>query len=495
MTGQVRRWVWWLFFSSLLVIGGVGVWAVSYRVGYLFWPGLDLNGGMVGFESLVFHLLDGWAPFLLVGALFSWFIIPFRRYLRDFNVRVKIKGVLQWGASKSEGDFGLWGRRGAVLVLICSLVLFCLFAVYPYVSSVNPEGNTVGIDLSAYEAMMEEMVEQEGGDLVPYTFLRFKDRALGLLLIFSVYRITEFPLLVVLKFVPILLGSALILSTFYFVGEATQDWTLSSLTALFTAFSYHVTVGMLGALFSNWMALTWVYLFSGFMMKGLREESWKWTTLAATALVSMLFTHLYTWAMVIGVLTVYTFLTVGSWMHGKKDVTWNLKAVTAIIIVNVAVEFLRNLAIGSLNVAGEAVAVAESRMALHFIPEFWSHLEHLFQISMYGFYQNPLILVLTLVGALLICLKDQSFHRYLASWFILSSLLFLPSASKSQWRILYNLPLPILTALAFNHLRKYLQPIEKPQTNTLQHLTILLVTLATTNYGLRCARKLLELFV
>jgi len=146
------------------------------------------------------------------------------------------------------------------------------------------------------------MDEGDWLDAVSYAFFTLSDRPLSVLLMFGAHRITGFSSLTVLKFMPLLLGPFLILAMFYFMLEATGDWTVSSLAALLAAFSYPVTVGMLGGLFSNWIGLIAVYLFSGLMMRSMRMRSWRWGFLTALTLVSVLFTHAYTWGLLIGVL-------------------------------------------------------------------------------------------------------------------------------------------------------------------------------------------------
>ncbi|MFW6117499.1 MAG: hypothetical protein ACOC6G_02830 [Thermoproteota archaeon] len=339
---------------------------------------------------------------------------------------------------------------------------------------------------------MSQMEENKGWNLIPYTFSRFKDRPLGLLMMFSMQKITGTSSLTVLKFIPSLLGPALVLTMFYFMWEATQNWTVSSLTALVAAFSYPVTIGMLVGLLSNWTALIGVYLFSALMMKSMREKEWKWIILSASTLVLVLFTHLYTWAMVMGVLGVYTLLMIILRMREEKDVQWPLKNLIAILTCNVGVHFIRDLLSGS---TGKAAAVAGSRLSLEFLPLFWSNLQKTLQTSLHKFYLNPLILLLTLIGAFLVCLRKKPVHHYLISWLIISSLFIVLGDYNAQWRILYNLPLPILATFGFDHILRFIDSFEILKINTLKLICILLVVLINANYGLRCTYQLLEIFV
>lgn len=500
--GGFQGLAWWLILSCFLILLVIEVWSVAVRISYLFPPSVPyqgLNRWILDLETNIFYFPAGLAPFLLVGVLFSWVILPFKRYWTKMRVRVGIGSkVITLGGNEKAGGLqkgsGSFGLNLSVLMVICSLILVCFLAVYPYFPSVNPEGDYVGIDVPAYESMMGEMEENDGWNLIPYTFSRFRDRPLGLLLMFAVQKVAGVSSMMVLKFTPLLLGSALVLSMAYFMGEVTQDRTVASLTALIAAFSYPVTLGMLGGLFSNWMTLIWVYLFSALMMKSMREKKWKWVVLSASTLLLALFTHLYTWAMLMGVLGVYFLFMVVVWWRGK-DVKWPLKTVGAIMVGNVAVDFIRNGLTGSVEVAGEAISVAESGLSLEFLPMFWSNIQWTLHMSMHKFYLNALILSFALIGAFMVCFTDRSVHRYLVSWLILSSVFSLLSQSQSQWRILYNLPLPILATFGFNYLRKRLHFLKNHKGNLLPFLFILFVVLINVNYGFRCAHYLLEFFV
>jgi hypothetical protein len=456
----------------------------------------DSSWWAVHLETRLFYLPAGPVPPVFVVMLFSWLFIPMRRYLLAVRVRVKIGQRIKtfWGRSKLSRKPEIFGPRFSALALACAIGLALFFALYPYFSGLNPDGKHVGIDLPNYERMLLDMEDAAGSNAVSYAFFNLTDRPLGVLFMFGMHKTTGFSSLTVLKFMPLLLGPSLILAMFYFVLEATGDWTVSSLAALLAAFSSPVTVGMLGALFSNWIALVEVYAFSGLIMRSMRKHSWVFAFLSGATLVSVLFTHAYTWAILMGVLGVYGLLLLVSGLRGK-DTGWKAKAVVAIIVGNLVMDFLKNWLLGSVGVAREVVHVVQSGLALEFLEQFWSNLNWTLQKTMGGFYMNPLILFLALFGAFLVCLRDRPVDRYLVSWLVLSSVLFIFGSHNVQWRILYNLPITIFAAFGLDRVRRWLQSIDGREAKILVYLCILLVLLMNANYGFCCAYHILEAFV
>ncbi len=500
---RVHKLFFWLFISSLLVLLAVEFLSLSRWILYPFCPSIsyeDSSWWPVHLETNLFYLPASLAPFVLAITLFLWIMIPLRRYLRIVRARVRIgeRVITLWDERKSSSERlakpEMFGLKFSVLALACSIGFASVFAVYPYLPSLNPDGKHVGIDLSDYEEWLFEMSKGDWLEAGAYAFFSHRDRPLSVLLIFGGHQITSFSPRTTLKFMPLLLGPSLIVAAFYFLLEATENWTVSSIAALLAALSYPVTVGVLGALFSNWMALVMVFLFSGLMMRSMRERSWWWAIFAGLAMVFVLFMHSYTWGMLIGVLGIYGLLLVVLGVRGEK-VWWKLKVVSVIVIVNVVTDVVRNWLLGSVGVAREVVSEAGSKLALEFLGQFWSGLNWALQEPMGGFYMNFVVLFLALIGAFFICLRDEPVHRYLTSWLMLSSVLFILGSSTAKWRILYNLPVTIFAAIGLYYVSRRLRSLEIRHARVLESLCILLVVLINVNYGFRCAHYLLEAFV
>lgn len=499
---RIHKLILWLLISALFILLTIELLSLTRWISHPFHPSTpyqDSSWWAVHLETTLFYIPAGLAPLIFVVTIFSWLVIRLWKYLGVARIRVKIgrSGITFRDRPKTCLDPPvkpeMFAPRFFVLALICSIALSSLFAIYPYLPSLNPEGRYIGIDFSAYEQWLREMDEGDGLNAMSYAFFTLRDRPLSVLLMFGAYKITGLSSRTILKFMPLILSPCLVLAMFYFAFEATGDWTICSLAALLAALSYPVTGGMLGALFSNWIGLIGVYFFSGLLMRSIKERSWPWVFLTASTLVSVLFAHNYTWVIVIGVLGAYALLLGVLGMRGK-NVWWKIKIVGAIIGLNVIADIVRNLLLGSVGVAGEAVGVAKSRFALEFIGQFWSRLNWTINDAMGGFYMNFVVLFLAFIGAFLVCLRDKPVHRYLASWLVLSSVLFILGNGEAQWRILYDIPISIFAAFGLDYMRRRLGSLGSREGKILESLCILLVVLVNANYGFRCAHHLLETF-
>ncbi len=499
---RVHKFMLWLLFFPLFVLLAIEFLSLARWSSYPFYPSTpyqDPSWWPVHLETELFYLPAALTPLVFVVTLFSWVVIPLRRYIGTVRVQVGIgQRVIALGRRKTSFEPlakpEMFRRKFSVLVLACSIGLASLFAIYPYFPSINPEGRHVGIDLPHYEQMLSTMEEGNGLNAISYAFFTKTERPLSVLFMFGAHKITGFTSQTVLKFMPLLLGPSLILAMFYFLLEATGDWTISSLATLLAAFSYPVTVGTLGGLFSNWMGLVEVYLFSGLMMRSMRTRSWRRVFLTASTMVLVLFTHAHTWGLLIGVLGLHALVLVFLGVRGK-NVWWEFKVVGAIIAGNVAVDVVKNWLLGSVGVAREAVSVARSGLALEFLVQFWSNLSWTLQNTMGGFYMNPVVLFLALIGAFFVCLRGRPVHRYLALWLMLSSVFFMFGNRNVQWRILYVLPVAIFAAFGLNYVRRLLGSLVSREAKILESLCILLVVLVNANYGFRCAHHLIEAFI
>lgn len=495
---RVHKFMLWLLFFTLFILVAIEFLSLARWISWPFYQSMsyeDSSWWAVHLETELFYLPAGLVPLVFVVMIFSWIVIPIARYLGPIRVRVRIgqRMLTLSGGRKTSlerpAKSEMFGRKFSALALVCSIGLASLFAIYPYLPSVNPDGRHVGLDLPSYEQWLCEMDEGDWLNAVSYAFFTLSDRPLSVLLMFGAQEITGFSPLTVLKFMPLLLGPFLILAMFYFMLEATGDWTVSSLAALLAAFSYPVTVGMLGGLFSNWIGLIAMYLFSGLMMRSMRMRSWRWGFLTALTMVSVLFTHAYTWGLLIGVLGSYALLLVVLGIRGE-NVWWKFKLVAAIIAGNVVVDVVRNWLLGSVGVAREVVSVAQSGLAFEFLGQFWSELNWTFQNTMGGFYMNPVVLFLALLGAFFVCLRNKTVHRYLALWLMLSSVFFVLGNRTVQWRILYDLPITVFAAFGLDYVRRRLRSLGSYEAKILESLCILLVVLVSANYGFRCAYNL-----
>lgn len=455
----------------------------------------------VHLETQLFYVTAGLAPVLFYFSLFSWIFRPMgglRRSLRGLLERIERRLVEFDGQPvstfRSKRVLKGLDLKYSISILVCSVALTSFYVLYPHLLGLNPEQPYIGTDIPHYGRMMHEM---GGGGLLntlSYAFSRFKDRPLPLLMMYGLWRTTGLSALTVAQFIPLLLGPLFILATYYFMSESTGNSLMSPLAVLFAVSSYPITVGLYAGFLSNWAALVEVYLFSVFFLRSVNGRSWKWFFFATLTLLACLFTHSNTWGMLMGVLGVYALLRLIRWLrrHGSL---WDFKMLVVMMVTNLVADVTRNHMLGLTEAATEVVCVGRSNLALKPWTEFCRILTVAFQRGMGGFYINPLMLSLALVGLLTLTLKDDPFHWYLTSWPLASLFPVMLGNHTIQTRILYNLPIHIFAVLGTNFILTLIQRLLKPrEAKILRLLLISLFVLVNLNYGFRCTFQLSKWF-
>jgi hypothetical protein len=210
--------------------------------------------------------------------------------------------------------------------------------------------------------------------------------------------------------------------------------------------------------------------------------------------ISLLFTHSWAWGMTLGILFVYLLFTLLKTRFGG-DSRFEIQGLLMIILVNIMVGELRNIALGWSAGNFGTVQVAQSTVSIGSITSLWTNTLYTFFHTMYGFLVNPMALSLAILGGLVAVHSDRPLNRYLTSWLVCSSIFFvLSSGWVLQSRILFNIPLPVFETLGLialsNAIRKYSDPDKSSSITTLIILFVLLVTL---NYAFRCAFAMSQL--
>jgi hypothetical protein len=440
-------------------------------------------------ESRVFYAVASLTPVLFTLFIFSWIAKPLLRILKVKDLRLKIRGRdFSLGLSKSPLQRYATQRWTEMLILVFLAAAAVSLALYPYSPALNTTGHYVGYDIKYYAGQWLPSMANRTSILetVAYTFSKFSDRPLSLLLMYTVYKATGLSTWTVAMFFPVILAPMIVLAVYYFSREAGFNQTATILAAIFTLFSYHIITGIFAAFLSNWIALIGVYVFSGLLMRATRLNSWLYGCLAVTLAVLLLFTHAGTWGMLMGVIAVYAVIQVLQNLRRMGSFPWwELKLAVVMLGVNAAAVVLRNWFL-SLGSEVEVLSVAQGGVSLQNLASFWSTTNYTVQFYLFGTFSNPLMIFLSLIGALVVITKKDQIHMYLASWLVASVVPFTLGNSVVQCRILYNLPIVIFAALGFSSLLSLLKNAEEPKRHRWLYLMIAItVIFIGLNYAFR----------
>src|SRR3989441_3319097 len=407
-----------------------------------------------GFSSLdtnIYAFLAPLSTIFLLGLLYAWLIRlgtrEARHYSRRFEKLIQffsepfqtlVSPVKTRSLSDSARTFKILSHPR--LLLAISLATSVLLALVPYRADLNPTGRLVGIDSPLYVTWINQMLARPFPQALEYSFVEGLDgsRPLLLVLLYAIASLGVSPTQII-EYLPAILAPLLALSTYIFVrfGQGTKG--LAGLTALFTPFSFYLTVGLWGGYYANMLALIFVFLFLTLLLTFSRSPTPRKYGLMFALSVALFLTHPWTWILIITACLVFAFS-----LWRETHLTIHLKSIAGIVIAGVALDVLKSTIFATPTVAADlATKLPNSGQA----SSFWVNLVDGLLYTHSGLLGNWIILGVGLFACFALRFKDR-FERLVLLWVAIASIPFLILDSYNQTRIVYDLPIPVLMATA-----------------------------------------------
>src|SRR5437773_10507533 len=321
-----------------------------------------------------------------------------------------------------------------------SLVLSVLIVFVPYRPDLNPTATLVGIDSPTYVGWVGQMLALPLPAALRYSFVTGLDgsRPLLLVLLYLVASAGISPSQI-FEFLPMVLAPLLSLSIYTFVRYGNGSARFAGLTALFSSVSFYSTVGLWGGYYANWLALILVYLFLTSLLVFSRSPSKIRYGSTYALSVALFLTHPWTWVLIATVCLVFS---VTLWKETRNLV--HLKSITGIIATGIILDLVKSWAFSSRSVAADVATKAPNAGVLL---SFWNNLVDGLLFTHGALLANWLVLGLGRLGVLVLRFKAW-FERRLLLWVAVPSIAFVLLDSYHQARIVYDLPIPVLTTIA-----------------------------------------------
>lgn len=421
--GEFEEYMFWVL---VLLTGFEGIALIHW----VFLP-LGFVSPLIWFADLelaLFYVFAHLAPLMVISIIFILFLKPLvQRYLR-------VKGEFLTSRLHSKDEF--YGEKIHLYswtLLALSLVISVIGALYPYSSSINPEGVPVGVDVHYY---LEWMVPVEQSLYSAFTVAN-GSRPMMLLMIYVFQHGFGFGALEAVKYLPILLNPLFVLSVFFMVLHATEDWEWASLASLFSASGFAITVGMYSYFLTNMLGLILIFSAIGFLFKAIRTRS-KVFLASASALGSLaVYTHPWTFTQYYAATALFLIYK----YFRDKRFNESLIVLTYLGITGF-VDVLKGL-MGGLEVYGAITSTAPNVIEL---TRFWSNNIFAFRQMYGGLLSNTVLLGLATFGVYSLN-RRKPYHLFLSLLLLVSSLYYLMVDGSDQTKLLYNIPFGVLASL------------------------------------------------
>ena len=397
--------------------------------------------------GLILLLFLAWPLRLLLGA--------YRRSHRKYHARLR----LSFAAPISPGTDWMTSSRIPLLAMLASLAGSLFVGAYPYLHTINPKStHFIGYDVNIfYYHFLHHMLGLSPLSAVGYSL---KNARAGFLILQYALALLTGSAGLAIRVVPAILGVLLAITTYFFVKTGSGDRVLAGTAALFAAFSFQVVSGINAGFDADWLAMCEVLVFLSLLIVALNRQDRRYVYLSVVASVLILFTHPWTWLVILGVVVTYSLFTlVQASMNGDlSSLRFELTTVVSILAIDVAIDVVKGL-LGSSSGVQDVSSGSATSLSLANIPTVLGSLHLTLQTFLGGALDNSVIIVFAIVGVIALPDLQQRMNRLLLSWMAVASvglLVYGFSTDFLQARVILLAPLQVLAAVGFLSVVRYL---------------------------------------
>lgn len=354
------------------------------------------------------------------------------------------------------------------LALLC--ISGVLMAGYPYLGSVNPFNNNLGIDLKDYIVNLDSMSSD------PLNAFRVKEgsRPTIYLLLWGVQSILGLDSVLTVRVIYILLNILMVLSAYFFANTMFNDKKIALLGSFFTLFGFPVVVGMSAGFLANMLAIVFQNLSLGLLFSSIGKKSGK--SLAGAILFGILvsLTHPWTFDQYTGVVAI---LAISEILRHRVKILEIIEAkfvITYVLVLGLG-EFIRSFLIKGI---GGSTALGELIGGFTSLSSFWEGV-NLSTWTVYGGLFGSCIILFPVLYALVSLNMSRIEEYYLSLFMFSTSIIWLVGNAIIKDRLLYNTPLWLLSSFGTVSI------LRGRESEYLEKIIMSFIIIAQVNYALR----------
>src|SRR6266700_552005 len=323
--------------------------------------------GLSSLNNNIYTFLAPLSTIFLLGLLYAWLIKlgtrEARHHSRRFEklvqflsepFRTLIPSVKTRSLSESARSFKILSHPR--LLLAISLAVSLLLAIVPYRSDLNPTGSLIGIDSPLYVTWINQMLSRPFPQALQYSFVEGLDgsRPLLLVILYTIASLGVSPTRII-EYLPMILAPLLSLSTYTFVRFGQGSQAMAGLTALFTPFSFYLTVGLWGGYYANMLALIFVFLFLTILLQFSRSPTASKYGLMLVLSVALFLTHPWTWVLITTVSLVFAVS-----LYKEKRRLVYVQSIIGIIATGVVLDLVKSWVFATRSVGVDVAGTFQS---------------------------------------------------------------------------------------------------------------------------------------
>lgn len=408
----------------------------------------------------VFIFFSSFSPFLLIVIFFCY---PARLLIKNTFIRMLELDSKWWLQTcelplSAEEPGKKRSRNIRLFYLSCFVILSVSLALIPHLSTLNKENQQIGSDSETYVKWMIQLQQSKNlQNFLKSAFIDFTggDRPLTLIFLFLLTLITNTPpTLNTIDYLPVILGPALVLVVYLLTRELTSNETASLFAAFLTGLGYfQISIGIYAGLYANWIALLVGYSSLIFFFRFLRTSSKISLSLFFVLLVATLFSHAYTWSVIIIVMTIFLGISflINSYPRKRTIVLF------LVVLSSVGVDVVKTTTAESFgSEAGVKLVIesTQSKVGLKSLDMAWKTLIDATQLHYGGIFCNFIVLALVVYWFIRSNLRIH-FNMFITVFLMIG----IPPLFFGDWivqsRVFYNIPFQIPAAIALTYISRH----------------------------------------
>jgi hypothetical protein len=393
-------------------------------------------------DAGLFHIYAPTYLLLLLVTLYAWLPqIIGGAFKGRIRLKIRCEKALYVAGNNHPLNSMLMEKLGFASALLLSIVL----PLIPYLPTINPDFKPASVDIRYYSSWLDNMLKVDCWNAIEYAFYGVDNgnRPLYLILLYSLTRL-GIPREFVLNFEALFLAPLFTLSTYFAAKSLSGSSSYASLASLAGVLGFNMTVGMFGGFFAAWAALSLFYTCIA-LTPSLMKRSLKGLMGCILASIVMLYTHPWTWCLLICILTIY--LTVSTFETLKSSRFKINTYILTVLIINATVELIKNMVTpryGGLESSVQALS-KNIELGLDQLMGFRS-INRISTTYLGGLLYNPLHILLALIGIISFLKKKDKNSKLILIWTATISTLFLFGTLAFKARLLLFAPFPLLIA-------------------------------------------------
>jgi hypothetical protein len=394
------------------------------------------------FSPVFIFLLVHCVPVKLLMKEFKTGILKIKNKDSDNN---KIRSFLSNDSIKTR-------TRTKIIYLSLFMMLSVTMVLIPHQPTINKDNQEVGTDTSDYVSRINILKQSnDAQEFIRKAFVTLVggDRPITFIFLFTIVKIVSADPSYTIDFVvPMILGPALVLAVYFLTRELTSNDLTSLLSSFLTAVSFHTLIGIYAGFYANWFALIIGYLMFVFLIRFLKASSKLNFAIYSLLIVILLFSHIYTWSVLVIVIGVFMAVMFRLNYYPKKSMILLLLVALFSIVIDVA----RMTITGSASGIEQDISIANAGVGVEQFALRWSNLIDTTQIYLGSQFSNFIILMLGIYWLFRSNLRDPS-TIFLSVFLSLGIIPLFFGDWIVQSRVLYNIPFQIPAAIALTYIK------------------------------------------